>query len=137
MKKPPAALAGGGLGATKLETPVGQAWLPARALGLVIRMAGMEATAGRAGKRIGLAPDRRMTLIRVEQRRGIRVKGAECGLGWRRAPQLAASCIGQCCRGDIGSRQRNRRMIVELSGGGRWVRGRYNASATRLGLSKS
>ena len=76
MKKPPAALAGGGLGGTKLEIPVGQAWLPARALGLVIRMAGMDATAGRAGKRIVLAPERRMTLIRVEQRRGIRVKGA-------------------------------------------------------------
>ena len=91
MKKPPAALAGGGLGATKLETPVGQAWLPARALGLVIRMAGMDAAADTAGKKIVLALEGRMTLIRVEQRRGIRVKAAECGLGWRRAPQLAAS----------------------------------------------
>jgi len=76
MKKPPAALAGGGLGGTKLEIPVGQAWLPARALGLVIRMAGMDATAGRAGKTIGLAPEGRITLIRVEQRRGLGVKGA-------------------------------------------------------------
>jgi hypothetical protein len=76
MKKPPAALAGGGLDGAKLEDPVGQAPLPARALGLVIRMAGMDATKGRAGKRVALAPRGRMTLIRVEQRGSAGVKTA-------------------------------------------------------------
>ena len=73
-EKPPAALAGGGLGDANAEVPVGQAPLPARALGLVIRMTGTDAVALGPDERDALAAVGRMTLIRVEQRRGAGVK---------------------------------------------------------------
>jgi hypothetical protein len=42
MKKPPTALAGGGLGIAYLEKPVRQATFPARAMEMLIRIAGID-----------------------------------------------------------------------------------------------
>jgi hypothetical protein len=53
MRKPPAAIAGGGLGVAELLNPVRQAF-PARRLWLLIRMAGMDTTADSANELIAL-----------------------------------------------------------------------------------
>jgi hypothetical protein len=78
MRKPPAALAGGGLSIAGLLDPVRQA-LPARMMWLLIRMAGMDATADGAGKMRAQQAIARwltlgMALNAVEQRPGGSVK---------------------------------------------------------------
>src|ERR1035437_2152497 len=68
IKKPPAALAGGGLGAASLKNPVRQASFPARALWPLIRRPGIDTAIRRTGRKLALAPGVCMTLRKVEQR---------------------------------------------------------------------
>jgi hypothetical protein len=72
-QKPPAAFAGGGLDAFPLN-PFRQAPISARMLWPLIRMAGMEIAPEKPVVTIAMALKLRMTLIRVDQRRGARVK---------------------------------------------------------------
>ena len=78
MKKPPAALAGGGLGVHS-SFPVRQASFPARALEPIIRMEGLNAAVRWTEETFALAPEVCMTLIEVKQRSKGRVKKAEYG----------------------------------------------------------
>jgi hypothetical protein len=74
MKKPPAAFAGGGLGAALLVNPVRQAWFPACALWMLIRIAGIDTPMHGTGKKLVLAAKVCMTLKKVEQSGKGRVK---------------------------------------------------------------
>jgi hypothetical protein len=76
MKKPPTALAGGGLGAAYLEKPVRQATFPARALVTLIRIAGIDIAMQATNEKPDLATAACMTLIAVKQRSQERVKEA-------------------------------------------------------------
>jgi hypothetical protein len=78
-EKPPAALAGGGLGAAVLHNSFGQAWFPARALEPLIRRAGIGTAMHGAEEQIVFAPEECMTFIEVEQRSKKRVKEAGSG----------------------------------------------------------
>jgi hypothetical protein len=78
MRKPPAALAGGGLRIAELQDPVRQAF-PAHMMWLLIRMAGMDMTAYGAGdtgaqQAIAWELTMCMALNAVEQRCGPGVK---------------------------------------------------------------
>ncbi|MGD0800540.1 MAG: hypothetical protein ABR906_04415 [Terracidiphilus sp.] len=75
-KKPPAAFAGGGLGAALPLNLFCQAPFPAHALNLVIRMARIGIGMRRPRIKLVLAPEVCMTLIAVEQTSKVRVKKA-------------------------------------------------------------
>ncbi|MFZ1083565.1 MAG: hypothetical protein WAN35_01220 [Terracidiphilus sp.] len=66
-EKPPAALAGGGLGAANCSL-IPQASLPAYGLEQLIRMEGMNAALDESGARLELALKASITLKPVEQR---------------------------------------------------------------------
>ena len=73
MKKPPAAIAGDGLGVALLLNPVGQALFPARALWTLIRWAGIGASVHGTGKKLASMAEVCMSLKKSRpERRGAR-----------------------------------------------------------------
>jgi hypothetical protein len=77
-EKPPAALAGGGLGCAALLIAIDQASFPARGLWLLIRIAGMHAVFRANEQQVAMATGFCMTMKQVEQSGAGRVKRMSC-----------------------------------------------------------